>query len=822
MPIKSRALALVGSLLLMGLLLSGCVTLSDPESFQEYRADRAAIVQTDQSVGQTLVSRRPRLNGIQIWLRLPSDTPPTGALTVELYHTPQDTTPLVVRSISYGLIASNASITVDLPPQSDPPGQRYYIQLKTASGPIEVFGRLEDAYPDGEAYLNQKPQDADLSFHLTYDYDLAALLVDLNSAASSAGLIVPLLCVLWLPGAVILNLFRVERFFDEAEQALLAAGLSLAFIPVLMTWTTALGLHWSRTSTWIGAIFLTLLLAWRNRQGLSSFLKVGAWRQISPAFVALGAIFVISLAVRLIMVRDQAAPLWVDSIHHAMITRLIVEHGGFPASYAPYLDIETANYHSGFHSLTAAFHWLSDLPIPDAMLLLGQALNALVAAAAYLFTTTLVKNRPAGIAAALVSSLCTPMPAYYASWGRYTQLASLLVLPTALALILKLWDQSSVLPAEQASEPGQPVRRPIRMAALGALACAGLFLTHYRVIAFLAGLLVIAFIPQAWRALRARSFRKDITRQIGLTLAVALLAIGLTLPWWPATLTTLLIPKLEWTQGALLLSDFSWGFLTSALGQYSLALAGAGLLAGLFQRRSYPLVLALWVAYMFFLANLGFFHLPGSGFINNLSVEITLFLPISALAGAMVGWLYTAWNGVLPERWRLSYHILVAALGITVAIIGARTMLPILNPVTMLIRQADRPAMQWIAEHLPDDAAIAINPFFWGYGVYAGNDGGFWITPIAGRRTLPPPILYSLGNDAERIRQITDGARQILDEGQQPEKLAAHLDASGIRYVYIGVRGGALSPQALLNSKLFHSIYRKDGVWIFERIPNNP
>ena len=32
------------------------------------------------------------------------------------------------------------------------------------------------------------------------------------------------------------------------------------------------------------------------------------------------------------------------------------------------------------------------------------------------------------------------------------------------------------------------------------------------------------------------------------------------------------------------------------------------------------------------------------------------------------------------------------------------------------------------------DATVLINPFTWGYGLYAGNDGGFWISPLAGRK----------------------------------------------------------------------------------------
>ena len=152
-----------------------------------------------------------------------------------------------------------------------------------------------------------------------------------------------------------------------------------------------------------------------------------------PAFSLLG-IFLLSLGVRLVMARDLSAPAWVNSIHHATITRLILEQGGFPSTYAPYIEIDAAEYHAGFHSTLAVFQWLSGLETPEAMLLLGQVLNALIVFAVYLLAVTLTRQRTAGLAAAAVAGLFTPMPAYYTSWGRYTQLAGLLILPAGLAL----------------------------------------------------------------------------------------------------------------------------------------------------------------------------------------------------------------------------------------------------------------------------------------------------------------------------------------------------------------------------------------------------
>jgi hypothetical protein len=131
------------------------------------------------------------------------------------------------------------------------------------------------------------------------------------------------------------------------------------------------------------------------------------------------------------------------------------------------------------------------------------------------------------------------------------------------------------------------------------------------------------------------------------------------------------------------------------------------------------------------------------------------------------------------------------------------------------MRQADRPALEWIETNLPDNETVLINPFLWGYGIYAGQDGGYWITPLAGRKTLPPPNLYSMGNPQD-IENISRSCQLVLDKGKDPAALHELMRLQGVRYIYSGRRGGVLSPKALQESTLFNLVYAQDGVWIFE------
>ena len=109
-----------------------------------------------------------------------------------------------------------------------------------------------------------------------------------------------------------------------------------------------------------------------------------------------------------------------------------------------------------------------------------------------------------------------------------------------------------------------------------------------------------------------------------------------------------------------------------------------------------------------------------------------------------------------------------------------------------------------------------INPFAWGYGEYAGNDGGYWISPLSGRLTLPPPVLYGINSNADQITQL---AKQVISLSPDPPAFWEFLHLHQLHYVYTGARGGVISPAKLAASELFSTLYHEEGVWIFGVIP---
>ncbi len=342
------------------------------------------------------------------------------------------------------------------------------------------------------------------------------------------------------------------------------------------------------------------------------------------------------------------------------------------------MHVTTTNYHTGFHSLLATFSWLSGLQLDQSLLIFGQFLNALAVLAVYLLTTTFTQKPTAGVFAALVAGLMTPMPAYYTSWGRYTQLAGLLILPAAFLFLKLLLDKSPSIRLFRGAE-----KENIFLICLAGVSLAGLLLVHYRVLAFL-GALIAAYLIIAWilLAIRRRPWEK-----IGGDLLIlgtsGLFALLLTLPWWPLALRSFVIPVALAAGPTKVFSDFSWSYLNTALGKYALGLAGLGFIWSLIQRRVFGLVMVVWVGFMFLIANLGALGLPGANFVNNTSVAIALFIPTAVLGGYLLGWVVEGWEQWIPVKLKTAYWVAVSLAGVALALVSARSLLPILNSGTL-------------------------------------------------------------------------------------------------------------------------------------------
>ena len=554
----------------------------------------------------------------------------------------------------------------------------------------------------------------------------------------------------------------------------------------------------------------------------------GAWRGAAPVALATAGITTAALWQRALHALNLPGPLWVDAVQHTLLARLIVERGAIPGDYLPYAQVSPATYHFGFQSLVATLHLLTGMPLPEALLLLGQALSALAGLPLYVLGRRWGGSRWAGLAASLVPAAITLMPPYYISWSRYTELAGLLILPVA-AVLWERWLQRR--------------RWHVGLGLATAVALAGLLLTHVRVAAFMAVLALLMLV----RATLRRRYGPLAMAGPGLrALAAVLTAALMTLPWLGPAIQHLWLPAArDWPAGGdtLALIYIFFG-PTETVAQL---LAAGGVLAFLWRRKEAALLL-LWVGLLPLLANPNLVGLQPGGplerlwpglhlgaVVDNTSLSIALYVPLGLAAALAVGgaaqagrWLrrrIAAWQEAAGRRaagrpalnWA---HLLggVArwcgtALFLALGLWGVYQLRGVVNTRTGLLAPADRAAIAWIEQHTPPDALFLINSYEWMAHVYAGQDGGYWIGPLAGRRTWPPPALYGLGT-----RDYVEAVNRVAAEAMAApsgEELYQLLRQHGITHVYLGRYGGALTAEELLEWPGFRLVYRRDGVSIF-------
>ncbi|PDW03902.1 hypothetical protein [Candidatus Viridilinea mediisalina] len=279
-------------------------------------------------------------------------------------------------------------------------------------------------------------------------------------ADPSLRLIFLCLLLLFVPG------YLVERLLPATRPPLLVRSavwlaLSLSLNALLYQWLWATGLSLSTSALWLGCGLMSagaLVAAWRDlavpwsphRDTWDTLLT-----PITPEHAALSrtrkpigtpcsafgnrqstivngitiVIVLITIGARLHDISSLTFPPWVDSVHHALLIRIAAETGSAPTSLQPYLPVEDLPYHWGYHVFIANLLRISGLDILETMLISGQLLNALQALTVAALAYHMWRRPLAAPLAALIVGCISLMPAYYLSWGRYTQLTGLLMLP---------------------------------------------------------------------------------------------------------------------------------------------------------------------------------------------------------------------------------------------------------------------------------------------------------------------------------------------------------------------------------------------------------
>ena len=97
-------------------------------------------------------------------------------------------------------------------------------------------------------------------------------------------------------------------------------------------------------------------------------------RQDRFRILFLTLIFIFILVWRFYQIRGVVLPLWVDSVHHVQIVKILLENGGIPDTFEPYMPVPFY-YHYAFHALGAVFSFFGRVSPENSVLYLGQALK---------------------------------------------------------------------------------------------------------------------------------------------------------------------------------------------------------------------------------------------------------------------------------------------------------------------------------------------------------------------------------------------------------------------------------------------------------------
>jgi len=568
-------------------------------------------------------------------------------------------------------------------------------------------------------------------------------------------------------------------------------GISLAFFSLLAELIFLLGGSLDLADI-VGILTIIFVL------GIAGLVKTGiklSKNNLISLVIGLIA-FGLIIAWRLYQAKDLLLPNWVDSQHHYLIVRTILENGGLPESLSPHLDVPFF-YHYGFHAVTALFTGLSGLQIGESMLVLGQVLNAAVGLSIYALGKELWEDwRPAACAALLVS-FATRMPAYYLSWGRYTLIAGLVLLPLAMAVSFQLLRK----------------HKNNNLLVTLALLTAGVLLSHYFTAVLLAFFLVIlafVYLIPRWKApLTALLSFSGVST--GVISGVILAAPWLVRVQKFSTASTGVGVNLPDSFETILTSG-RWGYIWELLGpagsHWLLVPAGIGLIWALIQGKK--LHLALWTLILCLLT------LPWSFTLRPFRPDhfaIVLFLPAVLWASWFfwqVGYLLNQW---LKKHWVSTLFLFLVVTGWTAW--GFPLSVDIVNSNTVLVREADLEALNWIAENTPQDARFFINTAHWLNNTYRSVDGGGWLLPYTGRWSLIPTVFYSYSIDKAYVQQTREWGERASLITTCSEDFWTLVEEADLGWIYIRKGVGGLQPEDLIDCEGVTNTYTNNSVFVF-------
>jgi len=626
-----------------------------------------------------------------------------------------------------------------------------------------------------------------------------------------------------LPGWALLSLLCRDIRLELGEKVGLSAGLSVSLYAVLFHFFSFFNIAPGPLYAWIPGstafCYIAILgILKANRRNAEA--HKGSSEQHSASDCtgvrSSQAVFLVFTALlfltRMLVIRNMTAPAWGDSVHHTIIVRLMLDHGGLFQSWAPYAPLESFTYHFGFHASASVWAWLTGASTVQAVLSCGQVLNMLAILALYPLARFLTGSSRSGLGMMLVAGFLFPLPGYFVNWGRYTQLTGQIILPVAIWFIALLWTKKS------RPRPGLLIVITLIILALG--------LTHYRVTVLLITAAAALTLYGLW--LFRQELKSWVIRIAHLTVcgATALLAF---LPWIlrfsESRLPAIFGISAGYIPDGNFVSDLPiWGNTSFYFHDIFWIAALLGLAAAFLRRPILAVFVSLWFFLSFVLANPRFFGLPGNGFLSNEYLIFALYIPIALLLGWLIGFVWKK-----ADIWTTGRILFFVGL-LVLLTAGICIQLNIVDPFFQMVMPEDLEAFQWIRSNTPRDARFLVNGFLaFNNSVIVGSDAGWWLPFFTQRKNNVPPVLYAREKlsptvEREALKKII---MDIKTSRGDPEVVHAVFCRERIGYVFLGEKHGSVGygqeplvqESWLRNNPDFTLVFRagKAQVWKFSR-----
>jgi hypothetical protein len=789
------------------LLLSSCA--SNNSSQPSIEQSRDFLLEEGIIYGQTFVSEFDGLTGIKIYLSPDLQSNADGEIRVVIQADVDSATVLGERVLPINQIDQPAFYNFRFKPITDSNQEYLYYSLSIeGDGRVFVNTLPGEAYIHGSFYVRSSAIEAQSRFELSY-HPLISLLGLVGEFIKWSGILLIGITIFVIPGFALIHLlFPGLKPFGLLTGIVVSVGVSLSIYPLLLLWTDFFNLHLGAFYAWGPVLIGSGILVWKakeiNWREQIEKINVKEWPITGFTAIVILAGLITIFMIRFIAVRSIEIPMWGDSVQHTMIAQLILDHRGLFNQWSPYAELQSFTYHFGFHSDVAAFSWLTGRSAIRSTLWTGQILNGMAAFALFPLAKKISRNTYAAIAAVFIAGVLSPFPNFYTNWGRYTQLAGLVILPIVIYVSWMYLEREN-----RASK-----YRPLIWLLMG-----GLALTHYRVFIF-----AFLFFPAYFLfSIRSKNLKQIGQKSIYLGVGTFVLFI----PWLVRLLDGELIkitsrfigtPAVQTPEH--LIQYNAIGKLANFAPLWLWLVAMLILLWSTLKRKRPILIVALWWAMIILTANPGTFGLPGTGAISNFAVFISSYFPLSIAFGLTVAEIHSR-----VERDTFN-RLIMAALFVAITLGSPNRISEISSDDFSLVTKPDLLASAWLAENIEVDSLILVNSFFaYGDTLVVGSDAGWWLPLLAGRNTTLPPITYGseIGPIPNYLQDINDRTNEILQMLSPESDLVNSLRQYGISHVYIGQRQGRLNyfgpnnldPSRFDSDPEFTQIYHRDHVRIY-------